>query len=101
MNIYKSIAHMVGTADALALSEHLSAWHDAMVAHQRPADTPRSTECDGDCPHAAATPLWIEAVNVFGDHAARLTFLQRHGCPTVRRLPELRSNEAADRLVSN
>jgi hypothetical protein len=86
MNIYRSIAHMVGTADALALSEQLSAWHDAMVAHQRPADTLGSSECDPECPHAMAKSLWQNAIDVLGHHAARLTFLQRHGCQPARRL---------------
>ena len=37
MTVYKSIAHAVGTPEALALAAQLSAWHDTMVAHQRPA----------------------------------------------------------------
>jgi hypothetical protein len=81
MNVYKSIGFAVGTPEALALAARLSAWHDAMVAHQRPADTARITRCDDDCPHAEARSLWHEAVDVFGDGAEQMTFLRRHGTP--------------------
>lgn len=79
MNVYKSIGHAVGTPEALALSARLSAWHDAMVAHQRRADTARVTRCDDNCPHAEAKSLWLEALDLFGSHAEQMTFLQRHG----------------------
>ena len=79
MNVYKSIGHAVGTPEALALAARLSAWHDAMVAHQRPADTARLTRCDDDCPHAEAESLWLEAVDLFGGYAEQMGFLRRHG----------------------
>ncbi len=79
MNVYKSVGYTVGTPEALALSERLSAWHDSMVAHERPADTPRSARCDDDCPHFEARLLWGEAVETFGRHAETLRFLRRHG----------------------
>ena len=79
MNVYKSIGHAVGTPEALALAARLSAWHDAMVAHQRPADTGRVTRCDDDCPHAEARSLWREAVDLFGGYAEQMGFLRRHG----------------------
>jgi hypothetical protein len=79
MNVYKSIGHAVGTPEALALATRLSHWHDAMVAHQRPADTARVTRCDDDCPHAEARSLWLEAVDLFGSYAEQMGFLRRHG----------------------
>jgi hypothetical protein len=86
MNVYRSLGYAVGTPEALALAARLSAWHDAMVAHQRPADTARITRCDGDCPHAEARLLWNEATETFGDGADQLAFLRRHGAP-ARHLP--------------
>ena len=79
MNVYKSVGYTVGTPEALALSERLSAWHDSMVAHQRPPDSSRVTLCDDDCPHAEARALWRDAVETFGDTAQKLVFLRRHG----------------------
>lgn len=79
MNVYRSVGYAVGTTEALALATRLSSWHDAMVAHQRPADTARITRCDADCPHADARGLWQEAVDIFGDEAQQLVFLRRHG----------------------
>jgi hypothetical protein len=77
MNVYRSVGYAVGTPEALALAERLSAWHDAMVAHQRPADTARTTRCGGECPHAEAKSLWLEAVELFGDDSEKLGFLRR------------------------
>ena len=85
MNVYKSIGYAVGTPEALALAVRLSAWHDAMVAHQRPADTARVARCDDDCPHAEARFLWLEAVEVFGEHTNQFGFLRRQGCPRFLR----------------
>lgn len=85
MNVYRSIGFAVGTAEALALAVRLSAWHDAMVAHQRPADTARAARCDDDCPHAEARFLWLEAVEVFGEHTKQFKFLRRHGCSNFLR----------------
>ena len=78
MNVYRSIGYAVGTPEALALAERLSAWHDAMVAHQRPADTARVARCDDECPHAEARLLWLEAMEVFGEHTQQFGFLRRH-----------------------
>ena len=86
MNVYRSVGYAVGTPEARALAARLSSWHDAMVAHQRPADTPRITRCDADCPHADARSLWQDAVDMFGDDAEQLVFLRRHGAP-ARHLP--------------
>jgi hypothetical protein len=93
MNVYKSIGFTVGTHEAHALAARLSAWHDAMVAHQRPADTARATRCDDDCPHAEAASLWREAVELFGHNAEQMVFLRRHGSP-ARRVPSYTSNSA-------
>lgn len=79
MNVYRSIGYAMGTPEALALAARLSAWHDAMVAHQRPADTARVARCDDDCPHAEARLLWLEAVESFGEHTEQFVFLRRHG----------------------
>ena len=87
MNVYKSIGYAVGTPEALALAARLSAWHDAMVAHERPADTSRITRCDADCPHAEARSLWHAALETFGDGADQLGFLRRHGAG-ARRMSE-------------
>lgn len=95
MNVYKSIGYAVGTPEALALAARLSAWHDAMVAHQRPADTARVTRCDDDCPHAEATSLWREAVDVFGNYAEKMRFLRRHGF-TSQHLPSYARDIAGD-----
>jgi hypothetical protein len=86
MNLYKSIGYAAGTPEALALAARLSAWHDAMVAHERPADTLRITHCDDDCPHADAKVLWRQALDVFGGGADQMRFLRRHGSPSARTL---------------
>ena len=85
MNVYRSIGYAVGTPEARALALRLSAWHDAMVAHQRPADTSRITRCDAECPHAEASSLWHQAVDIFGDEAEQLGFLRRYGCQSFSR----------------
>jgi hypothetical protein len=84
MNVYTSIGYAVGTPEALALAARLSAWHDAMVAHQRPADTARVARCNDDCPHGDARRLWLEAVEIFGEHTKQFGFLRRHGMSVTR-----------------
>jgi hypothetical protein len=84
MNVYRSIGYAVGTPEALALAARLSAWHDAMVAHERPADTARVSRCGDDCPHADARLLWREAVEIFGDTAEQMKFLRRHASAASR-----------------
>lgn len=77
MNLYQLIGSRVGTADALALSGRLAAWHDAMVAHERRLRTSQfDVECDEECPHAEARMLWAEAVMTFGAPASELSFLR-------------------------
>ena len=71
MNIYRMLGNKVATADAMDLAERLSAWHDAMVAHERL----RPRGCDDECPHVEARTLWGDASRVFGPHASELAFL--------------------------
>jgi hypothetical protein len=71
MNIYRMLGNKIATADALELAERLSAWHDAMVAHERL----RPRGCDDECPHTEAPTLWGDASRVFGAHAGELGFL--------------------------
>ena len=63
--------------EATALSARLSAWHDAMVAHERRLRLGTTSDaCDDECPHAEARALWSEAVAAFGTRAQELTFLR-------------------------
>lgn len=74
MNIYRMIGNTFGTPDAIELADRLSAWHDAMVAHERLARIKRS--CSEDCPHVDAPVLWREATELFGERAGELAFLR-------------------------
>ena len=81
MNIYRMLGSRMGTSDAQELGERLSAWHDAMVAHERQ----RERSCDDECPHANAGVLWDEATHTFGDRARELVFLKlRAGRRAIR-----------------
>lgn len=91
MNPYHSLGSALATSTALELAQRLSAWHDAMVMHQRRAGAFRGRCCDSDCPHAQASALWNEARDVYGERAHQLGFLRTHG--------ELRANTAAPALV--
>lgn len=73
MNVYKQLGYANGTPEARQLADRLSAWHDAMVAHERRADS----SCSDGCPHAEARALWREALEVFGAEARELRFLAR------------------------
>jgi hypothetical protein len=80
MNPYAILASSIGTTEAASLSIRLTAWHDAMVAHQRRLRTSRRSDvCDDECPHVEARALWNEAVAMFGARATRLAFLRAHG----------------------
>jgi hypothetical protein len=88
MNPYVSLASSIGTTEAAALGARLTAWHDAMVAHERRLRTGRtSDECDDECPHVDAQLLWREAVAILGPLAARLTFLRARGTSRSERVP--------------
>ena len=77
MNLYTMVGSGVGSLEATALGKRLAAWHDAMVAHERKIRAGRTEEvCDEECPHAAAQPLWVEAMEIFGDRAQELRFLR-------------------------
>jgi hypothetical protein len=74
-----------------------------MVAHERKIRTGRADAvCDEECPHAEASTLWIEALEVFGDRAQELTFLRSRAAAAAGPNEELVASadvlsEAADR----
>lgn len=77
MNPYAILSSGLDTHEATALSARLSAWHDAMVAHERRLRAGATSDaCDEDCPHAEARALWPEAVSTFGGRARELAFLR-------------------------
>jgi hypothetical protein len=77
MNPYAMLGSGIGTNEAASLSARLSAWHDAMVAHERRLRTGTGGDvCDDECPHAEARALWSEAVAAFGPRAEELAFLR-------------------------
>jgi hypothetical protein len=77
MSPYAILGSSVGTAEAAALCVRLTAWHDAMVAHERRLRTGRTTDaCDDECPHDEARTLWAEALVTLGSRAGELTFLR-------------------------
>jgi hypothetical protein len=77
MSPYAILGSSVGTAEAAALCVRLTAWHDAMVAHERRLRTGRTTDaCDDECPHDEARTLWTEAMATLGPRASELTFLR-------------------------
>ena len=77
MSPYAILGSSVGTAEAAALCVRLTAWHDAMVAHERRLRTGRTADaCDDECPHDEARTLWTEALTTLGPRASELTFLQ-------------------------
>lgn len=75
MNPYTILSSGLGTPEAAALSARLSAWHDAMVSHERRLRI-GSDPCDDECPHAEARALWSEATATFGARAQELVFLR-------------------------
>jgi hypothetical protein len=76
MNPYSILSSALATHEATALSARLSAWHDAMVAHERRLRSVRGEPCHDECPHAEARALWSEARAAFGVRAEELTFLR-------------------------
>ena len=86
MNLYLMLGSGLGTNEATSLGARLSAWHDAMVAHERRLRTGRkSAVCDDECPHADARALWSEAIAIFGARADELTFLRSCANESTRR----------------
>jgi hypothetical protein len=90
MNIYRMLGIRFGTREARQLGERLSAWHDAMVAHER---RDRIRDCSDECPHGEAGLLWAEARETFGADADELSFLRSRGAGagSRRHVPELRA----------
>jgi hypothetical protein len=87
MNLYTILSSGLGTHEATALGTRLSAWHDAMVAHERRLRAGTTSDaCDDECPHAQARELWSEAVAAFGVRAQELTFLRSRAQTTRRSL---------------
>ena len=90
MSPYAFLGSSVGTAEAASLCVRLTAWHDAMVAHERRLRTGRTTDaCDDECPHAEARTLWTEALATLGPRASELTFLRSRaidGSPSPQEL---------------
>ena len=77
MSPYAILGSSVGTAEAAALCVRLTAWHDAMVAHERRLRAGRIADvCDDECPHVEARTLWTAALLTLGPRACELTFLR-------------------------
>ena len=77
MSPYAILNSSDGTAEAASLCVRLTAWHDAMVAHERRLRTGRTIDaCDDECPHVDARALWTEALATLGPRAGELTFLR-------------------------
>ena len=87
MNIYLMLGSRMGTPDAQELAARLSAWHDAMVAHERQRDR----TCDDECPHANAGVLWDQATQTFGERARDLVFLKLRASRRAIRPPSARA----------
>jgi len=95
MNPYTILSSGPGAYEAAALSARLSAWHDAMVAHERRLRAGTTSDaCDDECPHAEARALWPEAVAAFGAPAQELTFLRSRAQDTRRSVSTARSTHA-------
>ena len=89
MNPYTILSSGLDTSEATALGARLSAWHDAMVAHERRLRAGTTSDaCDDECPHAETRALWSEAAAMFGARAEELTFLRSRAQDT-RRVPRL------------
>lgn len=77
MNQYTSLRSGTSTHEATMLSARLSAWHDAMVMHERRLRLGLAgVACHDECPHAEARILWAEALVTFGARAQELAFLR-------------------------
>ena len=86
MTPYAMLGSHIGTHEAASLSSRLSAWHDAMVAHERRLRAGLTDDvCHDECPHAEARALWSEALQAFGSRAQELTFLRSRADDDSRR----------------
>lgn len=106
MNPYAMLGSGVATAEAASLRTRLTAWHDAMVAHERRLRAGNADDrCDDECAHAEARILWSEAQGMFGPRAHDLTFLRSRASSPSRRsragAGERPHSEAADAITGN
>jgi hypothetical protein len=86
MNPYEMLGSGSGTQEAALVRARLTAWHDAMVEHERRLRAVNSGErCDDECPHADARLLWPEALATFGPGATDLVFLRTRALNALRR----------------
>jgi hypothetical protein len=85
MNPYVMVGYGIGTHEAADLCTRLTAWHDAMVAHERKLRAGAGEDCDDECPHAEARGLWSDAVETFGARAHELIFLRSRATGASRR----------------
>ena len=77
MSPYAFLGSHVGSTEAAELRVRLTAWHDAMVAHERRIMAGHAADaCDDECPHVQARALWSEALATLGPRASELTFLK-------------------------
>jgi hypothetical protein len=79
-----------------SLAARLTAWHDAMVAHERKLRMDTAGEaCDEECPHVEARLLWGEALETFGDRAHELKFLRSRATNAPQSQPPPRRRATA------
>ena len=84
MNPYAVVGSASRTAEAASLQARLTAWHDAMVAHERRLRSGPATDvCHEDCPHVEARRLWAEVSAMLGPRAGELTFLRSRALNTT------------------
>ena len=99
MNPYTTLSSGVGSREAADLGARLSAWHDAMVAHERRLRAGATSDsCSDECAHAEARLLWAESVATLGARAQELTFLRsraQHARRSVRNAGPARTRAAA------
>jgi hypothetical protein len=96
MNPYVMLGAGLSTGEAAELATRLTAWHDAMVAHERKLRMDATGEvCGDECAHAEARQLWTEAVETFGARADELKFLRSRAMNARR--GQFEWNEYAER----
>jgi hypothetical protein len=83
MNMYRIVGDRIGTRESRELAQRLVKWHDATVKHVRMMNH-HGKRCGDECPYEEARTLWSAALDVFGDHATELRFLQSHGAARSR-----------------
>jgi hypothetical protein len=97
MNPYAMLSSGIGTTEGTALSTRLTAWHDAMVAHERRQRAGRTQDaCDDECPHVEARTLWAEALETLGPRAHELGFLRSHALAAAEGQDTARRESSAE-----